>query len=79
MVLAFSIPEFCEEHGLSRATLYRLITAGLGPAVMKVGARTFVSHEAAAEWRRAREGPVNSHPRYREAGLRGALAAHARR
>jgi hypothetical protein len=28
---------------------------GLGPAVMKVGHRTLISCESAAEWRRARE------------------------
>jgi hypothetical protein len=53
---AYSVPTFCRRHGgMSIAFFYKLQAAKLGPAVMKVGARTFVSAEAAAAWRRARE------------------------
>jgi hypothetical protein len=62
MVLAFSIPDFCEEHGICRATLYNLLRAGLGPATMKVGTRTLISAESAAEWRRASEVQIQSRP-----------------
>ena len=53
--LALSIPEFCEAHGISEGFFYKLKKQGEGPREMKVGARTLISLEAAAEWRRARE------------------------
>ena len=53
--LAFSIPEFCRRHGISRAHFYNLSKSGQGPALMRVGRRTLVSAEAAAEWRRRME------------------------
>jgi hypothetical protein len=49
--LALSIPEFCQAHGF----FYKLKKQGEGPRKMKVGARTLISFETAAEWRRARE------------------------
>jgi predicted DNA-binding transcriptional regulator AlpA len=54
-MLAFSIPEFCRTHGISRAHFYNLWKSGDAPAVMRVGRRTLVSAEAAAEWRRRME------------------------
>ena len=53
--LAFSIPEFCRRHGISRAHFYNLSKSGDSPAVMRVGRRTLISAEAAAEWRRRME------------------------
>jgi hypothetical protein len=53
--LALSIREFCTSHNLSEAFYYKLKRQGEGPREMKVGARTLISVEAAAEWRRARE------------------------
>ena len=53
--LALSIPEFCEAHGISEGFFYKLKKQGGGPREMKVGARTLITFEAAAEWRRARE------------------------
>src|SRR3974390_2677786 len=53
--LVFSIPEFCRRHGISRAHFYNLFKSGHGPAVMRVGRRTLISAEAAAEWRRRME------------------------
>jgi hypothetical protein len=53
---AYSIPEFCRRHGgMSTAFFFKLVREGLGPALMKVGARTMISVEPAAAWRRARE------------------------
>jgi predicted DNA-binding transcriptional regulator AlpA len=49
--LAFSIPEFCRRHGISRAHFYNLWKGGAAPLVMRVGRRTLISAEAAAEWR----------------------------
>ena len=64
--LAFSIPEFCCRHGISRAHFYNLSKSGQGPALMRVGRRTLISAEAAAEWRRRmeqvdRDALVNAH------------------
>jgi predicted DNA-binding transcriptional regulator AlpA len=53
--LALSIPEFCTAHGISEGLFYKLKRQGEGPREMKVGRRTLISFESAAEWRRARE------------------------
>jgi hypothetical protein len=53
---AYSIEHFCCAHGLGRSTLYKLIKEGRGPRLMKVGKRTLISAEAAAEWRKRFEG-----------------------
>ena len=55
-IRAYSIPEFCCVHGgMSQAFFHALVAKGKGPRLMKVGARTFITVEAAAEWRRAQE------------------------
>ena len=48
---ALSIVQFCERHDLCRASFYNLVKSGKGPRLMKVGARTLISVEAAREWR----------------------------
>ncbi len=48
---ADSIPTFAKIHGICPATVYNLIRRGKGPKLMRVGRRTLVSKEAAAEWR----------------------------
>ena len=53
--LALSIPEFCEAHGISAGFYFKLKRQGEGPREMKVGARTLITIEAAAAWRRERE------------------------
>jgi predicted DNA-binding transcriptional regulator AlpA len=53
--LALSIPEFCKAHGISEGFFYKLKKQGEGPREMKVGARTLITLESAAEWRRERE------------------------
>ena len=53
--LALSIPEFCEAHGISEGFFYKLKKQGEGPREMKVGARTLITLESAAQWRRERE------------------------
>ena len=52
---ALSIVEFCRRHGISTALYFKISREGNGPRVMRVGRRTLVTPEAAAEWRRARE------------------------
>ena len=55
-VCAYSISEFCRVHGgISQSYFHALVARGKGPKLMKVGARTLISIEAAAEWRRAQE------------------------
>ena len=63
-----SVREFCGQHGISRAAFYVLLANGGGPRVMKVGRRTLISAEAAAEWRKnmeqvafAKQGPTRPH------------------
>lgn len=53
--LALSIAQFCEAHNISEGFFYKLKRQGIGPREMKVGARTLITFESAAEWRRARE------------------------
>jgi predicted DNA-binding transcriptional regulator AlpA len=53
--LALSIAQFCKAHAISEDFFYKLMRQGEAPRLMKVGARTLISIEAAAEWRRARE------------------------
>ena len=55
----YSIPEFCEAHGISKALLHKLWANGGGPKIMKIGRRTLISYEAAAEWRKQLEEASN--------------------
>jgi hypothetical protein len=52
---AYSVDEFCNRHGISRAYLYLLWRRGAGPRYMQVGARRLISREAGADWRRSTE------------------------
>jgi hypothetical protein len=52
---AATIPQFCEAHNISRTHFYRLLKQGKAPRLMKVGRRTLIGCEAAAEWRRCME------------------------
>jgi predicted DNA-binding transcriptional regulator AlpA len=51
MTSMLSVPVFLSEHGLSRSLFYRLVKEGRGPRLTKIGRRTLISSEAAAEWR----------------------------
>lgn len=53
--LAFSVAEFCEKHRITKPTFYELVKRGTAPRIMKVGRRTLISIEAAADWRRQME------------------------
>ena len=53
--LALSIREFCSAHAISQGLYFKLKKQGEGPREMKVGARTLITFESAAEWRRTRE------------------------
>jgi predicted DNA-binding transcriptional regulator AlpA len=53
--LALSILEFCDAHGISEGFYYKLKKQRKGPREMRLGTRTLVTFESAAEWRRERE------------------------
>lgn len=52
----FSISDFCTAHSISRGLFYRAIKEGWAPRMMKLGRRRVISAEAAADWRKQREG-----------------------
>lgn len=52
---AWSVDEFCKAHDFGRVKFYELLKEGRGPRIMKIGKRTLISVEAAAEWRRRME------------------------
>ncbi len=52
---AYTIPEFCDAHRISRTHFYELAKLGKVPRLMKLGRRTLISAEAAADWRRDME------------------------
>ena len=51
----YSVNEFCSRHDICPATFYMLLKEGNGPKIIKVGARTLISRESAAEWRKRLE------------------------
>lgn len=55
----YSIPGFIADHHISRAFFYKLVNEGKGPRLMKIGRRTLISAEAAADWRAQMEAQTN--------------------
>ena len=53
--LAMSIPQFYTAHNISEGFYYKLKKQKLNPREMKIGIRTLITFEAAAEWRAERE------------------------
>jgi predicted DNA-binding transcriptional regulator AlpA len=49
--MMYSVAEFCQAHRISRGTFYKLLGDGRGPTTVKIGRRTLISNESAAEWR----------------------------
>jgi hypothetical protein len=60
--IAFTVPEFCEAHRISRALFYILLKDGRGPAIIKAGRRTLIAADAAAAWRRRMEAAAAEGP-----------------
>jgi hypothetical protein len=56
----YDIRSFCSSHGISEAFFHQLREQGLGPDLMRVGRRVFVTHEAAARWRAQREAATSA-------------------
>lgn len=52
---ASTIPQFCADHSISRTHFYELAKQGKAPRLIKLGRRTLISVEAAADWRRSME------------------------
>jgi excisionase family DNA binding protein len=46
----YTVRQFCAAHEISRATFYRLLKAGRGPRITKIGDAMRISVEAAKEW-----------------------------
>lgn len=51
----FSINEFCQRFGISASMFYKLRRQGKAPDILKIGARTLITAEAADEWQRDME------------------------
>lgn len=50
------VNSFCESFGISRSMFYKLQRQNKGPRLMKIGRRTLITSEAAAEWQAQMEG-----------------------
>lgn len=47
-----TVAQFCADHNISKSFFYELVRKGHGPRLLKLGRRTLISAEAAADWRR---------------------------
>jgi predicted DNA-binding transcriptional regulator AlpA len=54
-VLVYTIPQFCYVAQISQATYFRLKQQNKTPAETKIGGRTVIRVETAAEWLKAME------------------------
>jgi len=66
----FSVSGFCAHHSVSRSLFYRLQKEERGPRLTKIGRRTLITAESAAEWR-ARMERETSQKSAEECCLRG--------
>jgi len=57
---AYSIEEFCRRHSISRGTYYNLKLAGKGPVEGHVMGRTIIRKEAAHDWRKMINLPLDA-------------------
>ena len=77
----YSVREFCTAHGISDHMFFKLQRQGIAPRTMRVGARTLISVEAAAEWRRqceAAENPASAQKHTDGEGKRTSWRANAK-
>ncbi len=54
-IKAYTVHNFCKAHQISKAHFYRMLRVGKGPKIIRLGARTLISAEAAAAWRKRME------------------------
>jgi len=59
---AYTMAAFCLRYPMSIAFFYKMQAAGIGPRLMKVGHRVYISKKSAEEWREKMEGEVPSTP-----------------
>lgn len=61
---AYTVESFCTAHHMARSYFYVLKRQGKAPETYKLGRRTYISGEAAAQWRRRmqEETSVPCHP-----------------
>ena len=57
--LAYTVPQFCDGFNVSRTHFYALLKENKGPRIMKVGRRTLISAQAAADWCKRMEDETN--------------------
>lgn len=57
---ASTVPQFCDQHHISKVHFYNLVKQGKGPRLMKLGRRTLISSEAAADWRARMEAETSA-------------------
>jgi hypothetical protein len=50
--VAYTIPEFCAAHRISRAQYYVLRNKGLGPDETRLLGKVIITEESAARWRK---------------------------
>lgn len=50
---AFTIDEFCQRHGISRAFFYKLKNQGKAPRVTEIDAKRLIMEESETAWREA--------------------------
>ncbi|MCC8963755.1 helix-turn-helix domain-containing protein [Bradyrhizobium sp. Pear76] len=50
--LAYTVPEFCQILGISRALFYKMVKQGKGPRLMKIGSLTRISAEALQDFKK---------------------------
>jgi len=47
-----TVTEFCRANKISDGEFYRLLSAGRGPCIMRIGGKIRISPEAAEDWRK---------------------------
>jgi len=47
----YTVDQFCEAHGISHVTFYKLLQNGNAPKTFKIGRRRLITREAATAWR----------------------------
>jgi len=52
---ACTISQFCVKYGISPSFYWKIQALGIGPRVLKLGGRRFITRQAASDWLRAME------------------------
>ena len=52
-----TVKQFCQRHNISRSAIYKLWGRGIGPDVLRIGGKIWISDAAEARWIAANEGP----------------------